>query len=480
MSSDNEQQPVRTAGRHAAPRPTVRGRMQRPVGRAIALTAMPTALLMGMLAPKLAFAADGAAKVAPKSAPDLAGTTGGTCTKGAPGTGTGATTPATPGTTTTKSGVVVGKAAPHTTGTGASVPAQRGGTGGSTSGGTGSASGGSAAGGSASGGSASGGSASGGSGSGSTGGGTGGTGTGSTPTPTPSPTQGGPSDPLGGILGGLLGGLLGGHTASGTTVATTPTAQPSGSASASAKPQAHAAAVRSAATPAPSTSAAPTSAKPSATATPPATPSTSPSSGTGGTGATPSPTATPTSDPNKPCDISHLAAPLDTSVSSQLAAGTMPVEKWTLKSSDLKLINTEFHGVVTVPLADGSTQRVLKFTAEAVNIGDLDMSANQRGQEVHVQGSPGSTSTMRGGTVTMYVTELKGTLLAAEGIPLSLLNVSLDLTPDTLPQWLYNLIGAIPIPLTLEMGNVTAIQQGQFGGNLTIPGMHLFYTPLGQ
>jgi hypothetical protein len=174
-----------------------------------------------------------------------------------------------------------------------------------------------------------------------------------------------------------------------------------------------------------------------------------------------------------------MAAPLDTSVSSQLAAGTMPVEKWTLHSSDLKLINTEFHGVVTIPLADGSTERVLKFTAEAINIGDLDMSANQRGQEVHVKGSPGSTSTMRGGTVTMYVTELKGTILAAEGIPLGGI-VSVDLTPDTLPQWLYNLIGAVPIPLVLELGNVTAIQQGQFGGNLTIPGMHLYYTPLGQ
>jgi hypothetical protein len=157
----------------------------------------------------------------------------------------------------------------------------------------------------------------------------------------------------------------------------------------------------------------------------------------------------------------------------------MPVEKWTLHSSDLKLINTEFHGVVTVPLADGSTERVLKFTAEAVNIGDLDMSANQRGQEIHVKGSPGSTSTMRGGTVTMYVTELKGTILAAEGIPLGGI-VSIDLTPDTLPQWLYNLIGAVPVPLVLELGNVTAVQQGQFGGNLTIPGMHLYYTPLGQ
>jgi hypothetical protein len=157
----------------------------------------------------------------------------------------------------------------------------------------------------------------------------------------------------------------------------------------------------------------------------------------------------------------------------------MPVEPWTLHSSDLKLINTEFHGVVTIQLADGSYERVLKFTADAVDIGNLDMSANQRGQEIHVKGGPGSTSTERGGLVTMYVKELKGTILAAEGIPLGILNINIDLTPDTLPQWLYNLIGSVPIPLQLELGNMTAIQAGQFGGNLTIPGMHLYYTPLG-
>ena len=50
--------PRRAGGRHAAPKLTVRDRMQLPVGRVLAMTAVPTALLMGSIAPKLAFAAD--------------------------------------------------------------------------------------------------------------------------------------------------------------------------------------------------------------------------------------------------------------------------------------------------------------------------------------------------------------------------------------------------------------------------------------
>ncbi|HMG61643.1 MAG TPA: hypothetical protein VK599_01730 [Streptosporangiaceae bacterium] len=160
-----------------------------------------------------------------------------------------------------------------------------------------------------------------------------------------------------------------------------------------------------------------------------------------------------------------------------LPAGTFPADPWTLKTSRLELINTQFWGVKTVHTAGGDV-RVLKFTAQQVNIDNLDMSVPQRGQKLHVQGGSGTTSTMRGGTVTMYVTSLSGTLSKAEGIPLAWLNVSLTLTPDTLPQWLYDLVGSVPVPLMLELNNATVMQAGQTGGNLTIPGMHLYYTPL--
>ncbi|MEY9967682.1 hypothetical protein ABIA33_005761 [Streptacidiphilus sp. MAP12-16] len=448
---DEEQPPARGAGaRHAAPRRTVRGRMQLPVGRVLALTAMPTALLMGSIAPKFAFAADTRA-VPVSSGTSAAAAQGSDCTKTS-ATPTASTSSGTGKTGTAKSGTSKAgsaKAGSATSGTvaaprsvgsppAASTPA-------SSSPGNGGASSSAPAPTASS--------------------------APTTPAPTTSPT---PTNPLQGVLNGL-GGLLGIDAA---TASPTPTASPTASASASATPAAHRAAalaVPAAATTAPKPS---TTKAPSATPTPSASSSASPS-------ATPSPTATaktptptasstsPAAAANKTCNISHLAAPLDTSVTP----GEMPADPWTLKTSRLELINTEFHGVVTVHTAGGDV-RVLKFTAEQVNIDNLDMSVKQNGQRLHVQGGPSTRSTMRGGTVTMYVTSLSGTLAAAEGIPLAWLNVNLTLTPDTLPQWLYNLIGAVPIPLTLVFNDATAVQTGQFGGNLTIPGMHLYYTPL--
>jgi hypothetical protein len=155
----------------------------------------------------------------------------------------------------------------------------------------------------------------------------------------------------------------------------------------------------------------------------------------------------------------------------------MPAKPWTLKTTRLALGNSQFWGVKTVETAAGPV-RVLKFTTQTADIDNLDMSADQNGQLLHVQGGSGTTSTMRNGTVTLYVTSLSGTLSKAEGIPLAALGVKLTLTPDTLPQWLYDLIGSVPIPLNLELTDATVIQAGQFGGTLTIPGMHLYYTAL--
>ena len=449
----------RTAGRHAAPRTTVRRRLQLPVGRAIALTAVPTALLMGTIAPKFALAADVRSTSASSSSENaVSGPAGDSCTKtslkalengtagttapskaksgGTDSTGQASTSPKS--SPKTNSGGTAGTRpatpAPSTTPT----PAP----------------------------------------------------TGSTPTSppkspqptsppssTPKPVTGQPVNPITGILNGL-GGLLGldqSQTApQGAAAAVTPAAAPTVTATtAPAKAvQQPAQAVTQSATPS-------ATAAPSSPATHPSTPAATPTH----PAAAPTHTAAPAASAapgtaaaaNKLCDIRSLAAPLDTSVINGITE--MPSVPWTLKSSDLELINTQFWGVVTVPTAAGDV-RVLKFTAQEVNIGDLDMSTQQVGQELHVQGGPGTTSSMSGGTVTMYVTSLSGTLASAEGIPLAWLGVNLTLTPDTLPQWLYDLIGDVPIPLTLSLTNAVATQTGQFGGNLTIPGMHLFYTPL--
>ncbi|GAB2727379.1 hypothetical protein GCM10010442_56280 [Kitasatospora kifunensis] len=157
----------------------------------------------------------------------------------------------------------------------------------------------------------------------------------------------------------------------------------------------------------------------------------------------------------------------------------VPDQNWTLKSSKLALHGAVFGGVYEVHTPT-TTKRVLKFTVSSVDIGDLDMSTIENtavdgkpAETFHVQGAPGSTSTMTEGPVTMYVESLSGELSALFGIPLPPLG-TITLTPDTLPTWLYDLIGAVPIPLDITMTGVTAIQAGQFGGTLHIPGMHMY------
>ncbi|MHA6762954.1 hypothetical protein [Streptacidiphilus sp. PAMC 29251] len=415
MPSEDER--PRTSARHAAPRMTVRGRMQLPVGRALAMTAVPTALIMGSLAPRFAFAAD-TAKAVP-----ISSTSTTQPAKGSNGTdcSTTATTPATK-TPATKAPVTK---APTTQG-----PLAKKGT--TAKGTTGQAAGQHS--------------------------------TTPTATPTPSATAT-PShqtrpEPLKTLLDGL-GSLL---------VPKAPQTPQAPQPSQTQQPQQSTVTPRTDATGSPTTP----------TATPTATPTTTP------TGTPTKPTSKPTTpkpastastaakaQANRMCDVSKLAAPLDKSAPTS----GMPNVPWTLKTSRLALGSTQFWGVKTVDTAGGPV-RVLKFTAQTVQIDNLDMSANQNGQLLHVQGGPSTTSTISGGTVTMYVTSLSGTLSKAEGIPLAALGIKLTLTPDSLPEWILDLVGDVPIPLNLELTDATAIQTGQFGGNLTIPGMHLYYTPL--
>lgn len=240
-----------------------------------------------------------------------------------------------------------------------------------------------------------------------------------------------------------------------------------------AEPQAPAAAAQQAAPPAtqpaadePSPAATP-SGRASTKAAPSATPSgkatATPSAGTSGT-----PSGTPTENPNCDVDARSLTA------GAPAPGHVVPEQNWTLRTSRLALHGAAFHGVYDVRTPTGS-KRVLKFVVDSVDIDNLDMSTLEgNGVTFHVQGAPGSTSTMRNGQVTMYVERLSGHLSKVLGLPILIDLGEITLTPDTLPRWLYDLIGAIPIPLDLELTGVTAKQAGQFGGTLHIPGMHLF------
>ncbi|MFD9684879.1 hypothetical protein ACFY2K_03135 [Kitasatospora sp. NPDC001309] len=196
-----------------------------------------------------------------------------------------------------------------------------------------------------------------------------------------------------------------------------------------------------------------------------AAPSTTPSAGSS---AAATPSGSPTANPNCDVDARNLTAGAAT------AEHVVPEQNWTLQTSRLGLHGAAFHGVYDVKTPTG-TKRVLKFVVDSVDIENLDMSTLEgNGVTFHVQSAPGSTSTMRNGPVTMYVERLSGHLSKLLGLPIPIDLGEITLTPDTLPRWLYDLIGAIPIPLDIELTGVTAKQAGQFGGTLHIPGMHLF------
>lgn len=135
---------------------------------------------------------------------------------------------------------------------------------------------------------------------------------------------------------------------------------------------------------------------------------------------------------------------------------TLPDDPWHLESSALTLRGLNYEGVVNVTTQNGHTKQALKFTADSVDIGDLHQIVDDptSGKKYHVQGADGSTSTIRGGKVTMYTERLQG-----------------------------NLFGLIPIvfdpehppPLNVPFAYFTKVkidQAGQFGGNLHIPGLH--------
>jgi hypothetical protein len=135
----------------------------------------------------------------------------------------------------------------------------------------------------------------------------------------------------------------------------------------------------------------------------------------------------------------------------------LPDTPWTLKTDLLTLTGLDYKGIVEVKTYNGTVKKVLKFTATGVDIKNLHQIVDAPdGTTSHVQAASGSTSTIKNGTVTMYTESLKGNLLGV---------LPVTFTPDTPPP--------INVPVAF-FTNVTVVQAGQFGGTLTIPGMHLY------
>lgn len=169
-----------------------------------------------------------------------------------------------------------------------------------------------------------------------------------------------------------------------------------------------------------------------------ASPSSSSPASAGASSGTASPTASPSATPKNAAATRGLVASDATAV---LTAGTANI--------------TGFHyvGNVDVPTAAGA-QQMMKFTADSVDLsGTVTVTVIQNGVTVTTV----SATQDFGDGVTLYATELSGTLVPVQGLP----GAPLDLTPSTitvanllkLPNagelQLANLVtGAIPLTLT--------------------------------
>lgn len=88
----------------------------------------------------------------------------------------------------------------------------------------------------------------------------------------------------------------------------------------------------------------------------------------------------------------------------------LPDEPWYLDSSLLTLYGLDYEGIVEVKTAGGKTKTVLKFTANSLDIKDLYQTVGKGKHIAHLKSRPGSTSKIRGAKVTMYTESLKGNL----------------------------------------------------------------------
>ncbi|MFE3327462.1 hypothetical protein [Streptomyces sp. NPDC059176] len=138
---------------------------------------------------------------------------------------------------------------------------------------------------------------------------------------------------------------------------------------------------------------------------------------------------------------------------------TLPDDPWILESSLLTLTGLDYKGIVEVRTGSGKTKKVLKFTASKVDIKDLhQLVVGPNGTTAHVQAEKGSTSKIRNGTVTMYTEELKGHLFGL---------IPVTFSPKTPPP--------LNVPFAF-FTHVKVTQAGQFGGTLSVPGLHNYFT----
>ncbi|MFE3636232.1 hypothetical protein [Streptomyces sp. NPDC059168] len=170
--------------------------------------------------------------------------------------------------------------------------------------------------------------------------------------------------------------------------------------------------------------------------------------------ATPSPSASSTTSP----DDCPAATDAEGGVDNKVPVADDP---WYLDASSLTLKGADYQGIVEVRTANGTTKKVLKYViSNGTDIGDLHQTVKdkQAGKTYHVQAAKGSKSTITGGDTVMYTESISGNLLGL---------IPVTFSPDNPPP--------LNIPL-IYFTKVHVVQAAQFGGNLHVPGMHVYST----
>ncbi|MFD0545690.1 hypothetical protein [Streptomyces mexicanus] len=170
--------------------------------------------------------------------------------------------------------------------------------------------------------------------------------------------------------------------------------------------------------------------------------------------ASPSPSASSSTDPENCPKATDAQGGVDNTV-------PLADDPWYLDASSLLLKGAEYKGVVEVKTASGTVKKVLKYViSDGTDIGDLHQTVKdkQAGKTYHVQAAKGSTSTIRGGQTVMYTESISGNLLGL---------IPVTFSPDSPPP--------LNIPI-IYFTKVHVVQAAQFGGNLHVPGMHLYTT----
>ncbi|WP_217239305.1 hypothetical protein [Streptomyces sp. AC555_RSS877] len=168
--------------------------------------------------------------------------------------------------------------------------------------------------------------------------------------------------------------------------------------------------------------------------------------------ATPSPSASSTTDPED-CPVATDAVG---DVDNKVLVADNP---WYLEASSLTLKGADYQGIVEVKTAGGKTKKVLKYVISGgTDIGDLHQLVKEHGKTYHVQAGKGTTSTITDGDTVMYTESISGNLLG-------LIPVTFD--PEHPPP--------LNIPL-IYFTKVKITQAAQFGGTLHVPGMQQYVT----